>query len=66
MGKISCENALRRLGPIPRFTFTVVDEFRRLLRQFSINFHEILHTVFSIHVVTTLKVSRSFDKYFKS
>ena len=51
---------------IPRFTFTVVDEFRRLLHQFSINFHEILHTLFSIHVVTTLKVSRSFDKYFKS
>ena len=51
---------------IPRFTFTVVDEFRRLLRQFLINFHEFLHTLFSIHVVTTLEVSRSFDKYFKS
>ena len=51
---------------IPGFTFTVVDEFRRLLRQFSINFHEISHTLFSIPVVTTLKVSRSFDKYFKS
>ena len=35
----------------------MVDEFRRLLRQFSINFHEILHTPFSIHVVTTLKWS---------
>ena len=54
------------VGTIPRFTFTVVDEFRRFLRQFSINFHEILHTLFSIHVVTTLKVSRSFDKYLKS
>ena len=51
---------------IPGFTFTVVDEFRRLLRQFATNFHEILHTLFSIHVVTTLKLSRSFDKYFKS
>ena len=51
---------------IPGFTFTVVDEFRRLLRPFSINFHEISHTLFSIPVVTTLKVSRSFDKYFKS
>ena len=51
---------------IPGFTFTVVDEFHRFLRQFSINFHEILHTLFSIHVVTTLKVSRSFDKYLKS
>ena len=51
---------------IPGFTFTVVDEFRRFLSQFSINFHEILHTLFSIHVVTTLKVSRSFDKYLKS
>ena len=51
---------------IPGFTFTVVDEFCRFLRQFSINFHEILHTLFSIHVVTTLKVSLSFDKYLKS
>ena len=56
----------RMFVTIPRFTFTVVDEFRRLLRQFLINFHEILHTLFSIHVVTTLKISRSFDKYFKS
>ena len=52
--------------PIPGFTFTVVNEFRRFLRQFSINFHEILHTLFSINVVTTLKVSRSFDEYLKS
>ena len=44
----------------------MVDESRRLLLQFSINFHEILHRLFSIYVVTTLKVSRSFDKYFKS
>ena len=51
---------------IPGFTFTVVDEFCRFLSQFSINFHEILHTLFSIHVVTTLKVSLSFDKYLKS
>ena len=51
---------------IPGFTFTVVDEFLWFLRQFSINFHEILHTLFSIHVVTTQKVSRSFDEYLKS
>ena len=31
-------------------------DFRRFLSQFSTNFHEILHTLFSIHVVTTLKV----------
>ena len=48
------------------FTLTVVNEFRQYLRQFSTNFHEILHTLFSIHVVTTLKVSRSFDKYVRS
>ena len=41
------------------FTLTVVDEFRLFLSQFSINFHEILYTLFFIHVVTTLKVSRS-------
>ena len=29
----------------------------------STNFYEVLHTLFSIDVVTTLKVSRSFDKY---
>ena len=61
-----CHLAAPCLTLIPGFTFTVVDEFRRFLSQFSINFHEILHTLFSIHVVTTLKVSRSFDKYLKS
>ena len=47
-------------------TLTVVNEFRRFLSQFSTNCHEILHTFFSIHVVTTLKVSQSFDKYLGS
>ena len=43
---------------IVRFTLnssTRINEFRRFLSQFSINFNEILHTLFSIHVVTTLK-----------
>ena len=40
-----------------------LNEFRGFLSQFSTNFHEFLHTIFPIHVVTTLKVSRSFDKY---
>ena len=48
------------------FTLTVVNEFRGFLSQFLTNFRVILHTLFSIHVVTTLKVSQSFDKYFKS
>ena len=47
------------------FTLTVVNEFRRFLGQFS-NFHEILHKLFSIHVVHTLKISESFDKYLRS
>ena len=54
---------------IVRFTLnssTRIIEFRGFLSQFSTNFHEILHTLFSIHVVTTLKISRSFDKYFRS
>ena len=38
---------------------TRIIEFRVFLSQFSTNFHEILHTLFSIHVVTTLKISRS-------
>ena len=43
------------------YTFiTLVNEFRHFLSQFSTNFHEILHTLFFIHVVTPLKVSRSF------
>ena len=46
------------------FTLTVGNDFLRFLSQFPTNFHEILHTLFSIHVVTTLKVSRSCDKYF--
>ena len=48
------------------FTLTILDDFRRLLSQFSTNFHEILHTLFSIHVVTTLKVSWILDKYLRS
>ena len=47
------------------FTLTVVNDFRRFLSRFSTNFHEILHTLFLIHVVITLKVSRRFDKYFR-
>ena len=39
------------------------NEFRGFLSQFSTNFHEILHTLFSMLVVTTQK---SFDKYFKN
>ena len=49
-----------RQYPIVRFTLnssTRIIEFRGFLSQFSTNFHEILHTLFSIHVVTTLKVS---------
>ena len=54
---------------IVRFTLnssTRIIEFRGFLSQFSTNFYEILHTLFSIHVVTTLKISRNFDKYFRS
>ena len=42
-----------------RFTLnspTKIIEFLEFLLQFSTNFHEILHTLFSIHVVTTLKI----------
>ena len=45
---------------IVRFTLnssTRIIEFRGFLSQFSTNFHEISHTLFSIHVVT-------FDEYF--
>ena len=45
---------------------TRIIEFRGFLSQFLTDFHEILHTLFSIHVVTPLKVSRSFDKYCRS
>ena len=45
---------------------TRIIEFRGFLSQFSTNFHEILHTPFFIHVVTALKISRSFDKYCRS
>ena len=44
-------------------TLTVVSEFLRFIGQVSTNVHAILHTLFSIHVVTTLKILRSFDKY---
>ena len=33
-----------------------MNEFRGFLSQFSTNFHEFVHTLFSIHVATTLKV----------
>ena len=47
--------------------FTIgIKVFRGFLSQFSTNFHEISHTLFSIHVVTTLEKSRGFDKYFRS
>ena len=53
-----------------RFTlnsFTRINGFRGFLSQFSTNFHEILHTLFAVHVVTTLKFSilevRPFDIY---
>ena len=42
---------------IVRFTLnssTRIIEFRRFLSQLSTNFHGILHTLFSIYVVTTL------------
>ena len=44
-------------------TLTVVNEFIRFIDQVSTNVHAILHTLFSIPVVTTMKISRSFDKY---
>ena len=65
MGKIDLLHQLRGLT-IVGFTLTVVNEFCRFLSQFSTNFYEILHTLFSIYVVTTLKVLRSSDKYLKS
>ena len=49
---------------IVRFTLnssTRIIEFREFLNQFSTNFYEILHTLFSIHVVISLKISRSFS-----
>ena len=51
---------------IPGFTFTVVDEFRRLPRQPPINPHETPHTPPPIHVATTPKAPRSPDKHLKS
>ena len=56
--------AMKRKNPanvnvyfIVGFTLTVVNEFCRFLSQFSTNIFAILHTLFSIHVVTTLKIS---------
>ena len=52
-----------------RFTLnssTRIIEFRGFSSRFSTNFHEIVHILFSIHVATTLGISRSFDKYFKN
>ena len=51
---------------IVRFTLTVVNDFCRFLRQLSTSFYEITHTLFSIPVVTTLKIWRSYDKYLRS
>ena len=54
------------LHAIVRFTLnssTRIIEFRGFLSHLSTKFHEILHTLFSIHIVTTLKISRSFVKY---
>ena len=39
-------------------SIVVVNDFRRFLRQFSTNFHEISYSLFSIHAVIALKVSR--------
>ena len=36
------------------------------IMEFSTNIHEISYTQFSIHVVTTLKISQSFDQYFSN
>ena len=50
---------------IARFTInspTRVNEFRGFLSQFRTNFHKILHTLFSIHVMTTLTISRSISE----
>ena len=41
------------------FTLAAVNAFRQFLGQFSTNFHEISHKLFSIHVVTTLKILQS-------
>ena len=51
-------SALALLCYVPKvgFTLPVVYEFHVFLIQFSNNFHEILHTLFSINVVTTLKI----------
>ena len=43
-----------------------INEYHGFLSQFSTNFHEIFHTLFSIQFVTTLKVLRCFDKYRRS
>ena len=43
-----------RPGPVPLNSSTRINEFRGFFSQFSINFNEILHTLFSIHVVTTM------------
>ena len=52
----------RRIVTIVGFTLIVVGDFRRLFSQFSTSFHEILPTLFTIHVLNTLKVLQSFDK----
>ena len=52
-----------------RFTLnssTGIIEFRGFFSKFSTNFHKILPTLFSIHVVTTLEISQSFDDYLRS
>ena len=64
--KLFYGNCTKSYFAIVGFTLTVVNEFRRFFGQFSTNFHEILHTLFSIHVVTTLKILRSFEQYLRS
>ena len=59
-------NTCTHIYIIVRFTLNRIIEFRGFLSQFSTNFHEISHTLFSIHVVTTLNISRSFEMYCRS
>ena len=57
--KASCQVGVVGVVPfrtIVGFALAVVNDFRGFLSQFSTNFHEISHTLFSIHVVTNLKV----------
>ena len=60
--KISC--SLKTIVGFTLNSATRIIEFRGFLSQFSTNFHEILHTLFSIHVVillTSIVEVRPFD-----